>query len=240
MKNEEEKGKVVDKIIEVVGSIIGAGIVLIVIVALVKYNLGYADSKQIKQPTFIYVEKSTEQPAATGASSDKDKILEQIANAAVQPVETTMAETQAPELSSEAYFESNNGEYDFGYNTVPEDIDRFRSTYLTADAEIMKDNGYEGVDVSFSGNITFAAEYGGSAVADKYWYDVATMSDLDVYCMSDPFRYGEYVVLSAYNCRVFTGDTVTVYGTVIDIDKNGVVYVAAQMIGLQEGDAPEE
>lgn len=233
-----------NKVLKIVGQVASTIVGLIFMVGLYLGVDNLIGDKNVKTDiSVVYTEETTTVDYGYGSPRlDSTSVSE-------SPVQTTQAQTvAAPEAAttsgpvlnySEDYFESNNGEYDFGYNTNPDDV-WYNPKYLTADAEIMKDNGYEGVDVNFSGDITFAAEYGGSAVSDKYWYNADTMSDLDVYYMSDPFGYGEYVILTGYQSRVFTGDNVTVYGTVINIDKNGVIYIAAQMIELQPSDPPSE
>ena len=127
-------------------------------------------------------------------------------------VETALAETAT---------------YDFGYKTNPDDI-RYNPDYFTADVEVIKNNGFIGGKVNITGLFTYAAT--GRSVSMEQWYDSATMKNLDAYYISDPYGEGQYIVLSAYNSNVYADSYVTVYGTVIDIDKNGVVYIAGQLV----------
>lgn len=117
--------------------------------------------------------------------------------------------------------------YDFGYNTNPDDI-RYNQDYFTAGVEMIKNNGFIGSKVNITGLFTYAGT--GNSVSMEQWYDSATMKNLDAYYISDAWGEGQYIVLSAYNSNVYADSYVTVYGTVIDIDKNGVVYIAGQLI----------
>ena len=133
--------------------------------------------------------------------------------------------------NTESFDESPSGstdmKYDFGYNTNPDDI-RYNSDYFTANVQVIKDNGFIGGKVNITGLFTYAGT--GHSVGTMSWYDNDTMENLDAYFISDAYGEGQYVVLSAYNSNAYADDYVTVYGTVIDIDKNGVVYIAGQLI----------
>ena len=95
------------------------------------------------------------------------------------------------------------------------------------DGNRIKNNGYVGSAVIYSADVTYTEENAGYYAADEPWYE-DSMSDLDVYAMSD--EYADYVVLSACNTNVTIGSTALVYGTVIDVNESGIVYIAAQII----------
>lgn len=215
-----------EKIKNLLSNFFGILLFAAMVAGIIQLNIRYGNSKIIKQPSFVYVDESNSNEAPVDEAK-KDSV--QVAAVIDQtPTEIKTLPTKVePESSSEDYFESNDGVYDFGYNTNPDEV-WYNPKYIPADAEIMKRNGYEGCDVNFSGDITFAST--GAIASDMNWFDGQTMADLDAYYITDSFGYGEYIVLTAYQSRVFAGDNVTVYGTVIDIDKNGKVYVAGQMV----------
>lgn len=153
-------------------------------------------------------------------------------DAVVSPGGNSGNDFMASEINdTESFDESSSSpaevKYDFGYNTNPDDI-RYNSDYFTANVQVIKDNGFIGGKVNITGLFTYAGT--GNSVGTMSWYDNNTMENLDAYFISDAYGEGQYVVLSAYNSNVYADDYVTVYGTVIDIDKNGVVYIAGQLI----------
>ena len=149
--------------------------------------------------------------------------------------ESTQLE-QPPENydSSPEYYNPANYKYDFGFNTNPDNI-RDSQDYMTADVNFIKNNGMVASNVIITGKFTYAGHGRSVAVSEFDWYDSNTMSDLDAYYISDPYGEGKYVVLSAYDSNVQADEYVQVYGTVIDIDKNGVVYIAGQLIETAPG-----
>ena len=217
-----------EKIKNLLSNFFGMLLFAVMVAGIIQLNVHYEKNRNIKQPSLVYIDESNSNEAPINESKEDSVPAAAIINNGPTEIKTQPTKVEL-ESSSQDYFESNDGVYDFGYNTNPDEV-WYNQMYLTADAEIMKRDGYEGCDVNFSGDIDFASK--GSIASDQNWFDARTMADLDAYYITDSFGYGNYIVLTAYQSRVFTGDNVTVYGTVIGIDKNGTVYVAGQMVEL--------
>ena len=186
-----------------------------------KMIYGYPVGVNSKGDVIIWAEFFTDEEAVVDGT-----------DAVVSPGGNSGNDVMASEINDmESFDESSSrpteAKYDFGYNTNPDDI-RYNPDYFTANVQVIKDNGFIGGQVNITGLFTYAGT--GNSVGMMDWYDNNTMENLDAYFISDAYGEGQYVVLSAYNSNVFADDYVTVYGTVIDIDKNGVVYIAGQLI----------
>jgi hypothetical protein len=116
--------------------------------------------------------------------------------------------------------------YDYGYNINNPDYYIKRSPlYFNTDVESIKSRKLIGSKVIISGQITYASSGNSTTLPD-----MTTLNDLDKYFISDSYSMGQYEVLTACDSNVYKDDYVTVYGTVVNIDKNGIVYIAGQFI----------
>lgn len=116
--------------------------------------------------------------------------------------------------------------YDYGYNINNPDYYIKRSPlYFDTDVESIKGRKLIGSKVIVSGQITYASSGNSTTLPD-----MTTLNNLDKYFISDLYSMGQYEVLTACDSNVYKDDYVTVYGTVVNIDKNGIVYIAGQLI----------
>ncbi|WP_313151693.1 zinc ribbon domain-containing protein [Lacrimispora sp.] len=186
-----------------------------------KMIYGYPVGVNSKGDVIIWAEFFTDEEAVVDGT-----------DAVVSPGGNSGNDVMASEINDMKSFDESSSrpteaKYDFGYNTNPDDI-RYNQDYFTAGVEMIKNNGFIGSKVNITGLFTYAGT--GNSVSMEQWYDSATMKNLDAYYISDAWGEGQYIVLSAYNSNVYADSYVTVYGTVIDIDKNGVVYIVGQLI----------
>lgn len=183
----------------------------------------YSEQNTVKETTIVQettISETTQSASLAGEMST---------TVSFEPETQPSAEAEVYDAveAADAEAATSTPDYDFGYNTNPDDV-RYNRDYFTAGVEVIKNNGFIGGKVNITGLFTYAAT--GSSVSMEQWYDSATMKNLDAYYISDPYGEGQYIVLSAYDSNVYADDYVTVYGTVIDIDKNGVVYIAGQLV----------
>ena len=116
--------------------------------------------------------------------------------------------------------------YDYGYNINNPDYYIKRSPlYFDTHVESIKSRKLFGSKVIISGQITYASSGNSTTLPD-----MTTLSDLDKFFISDSYSMGQYEVLTVCDSNVYKDDYVTVYGTVVNIDKNGIVYIAGQLI----------
>ncbi|CUX70539.1 hypothetical protein BN3590_03992 [Clostridium sp. C105KSO15] len=179
----------------------------------------YSEQNTVKETTIV---QETTIPETTQSASLAGEMPTTVS---FEP--ETQPSTEAEVYDAEETEVAETATYDFGYNTNPDDV-RYNPDYFTAGVEVIKNNGFIGGKVNITGLFTYAGT--GNSVSMMQWYDSATMKNLDAYYISDPYGEGQYIVLSAYNSNVYADSYVTVYGTVIDIDKNGVVYIAGQLV----------
>lgn len=196
---------------------------------LVSINTAYNNNDRIIKEISLDVPQTAVAISETTAEVKNPTVEETTAY-----VESSVAETEPENVPAAAIQQpttapqqTNTALYDFGYNTDTDTV-RYNSDYLTANVQYIKENGLVGSQVNVSGQFTYAGH--GYSVSDMSWYDSNSMSQLDSYYINDAYGEGKYIVLSAYPASVFADQYVTVYGTVIDIDRNGVVYIAGQLI----------